>query len=112
MNQLVKIHSLLVKNSILLAIMLLFCCIPGSGFGQKLVCDYDRNHPTVENARVNFKSLKYKCAQQELQDLLEDETINLETRANAHVLMAAVYYALIKDDEEKKQKTIDQFKKA
>ena len=75
-------------------------------------CGYDRKSPSLIHARESFKSLNYVCAELELRDLLIQEDLNLMTKADAHVLMAAVYYAMFQDKDEKRAKTRDQFKEA
>jgi hypothetical protein len=72
-------------------------------------CDYDRNNPTLENARKNFLALNYGCAEQELNDLLKDSNLDTEEKADVHVLLAEVYYAKVRNSQEKKQKVMEQF---
>ena len=86
--------------------------LPVAARGQEAPCSYDRAHPTLSSARINFKSLNYHCAELEIQDFLKLSTPSLEDRADAHMLMAAVYYAQLKDDKEKKERVIEQFKAA
>jgi len=75
-------------------------------------CPYDQEAPSLEHARQTFKALNYNCAEMEINDLLKIDTLSLEDKANAHVLMAAVYYAKLKDSKEKRQKVVEQFAKA
>jgi len=79
---------------------------------ESINCPYDKEAPSLEHARLTFKSLNYNCAEMEINDLLKDESLSLEEKANAHVLMAAVYYAKLKDSKEKRSKVIEQFAKA
>jgi hypothetical protein len=69
-------------------------------------CAYNRNQPTLENARLLFKITDYRCAEMELKDLLASDSLGLQTRADAHVLLAAVYYAKLRDEEEKESKVM------
>ena len=55
-------------------------------------CEYPGNFPTVENARLVFRSADLECAKKELRDLLSREEISRETRADAHMLLASVYF--------------------
>jgi len=108
-----KNHDLV--RAVALAVLACFLntiLLPIAALGQEAPCSYDRAHPTLSSARINFKSLNYHCAELEIQDFLKLSTLSLEDRANAHVLMAAVYYAQLKDDKEKKERVIEQFKAA
>lgn len=75
-------------------------------------CPYNPEAPSLEHARQTFKALNYNCAELEINDLLKVDTLSLEEKANAHVLMAAVYYAKLKDTKEKRHMVIEQFAKA
>jgi hypothetical protein len=77
-----------------------------------ITCPYDSAAPTLDHARQTFKALNYNCAEMEINDLLKKEDLSLEEKANAHVLMAAVYYAKLKDSKEKQHKVIEQFAQA
>ena len=79
---------------------------------ESINCPYDKNAPTLDHARQTFKGLNYNCAELELDDLLKDGSLTLEEKADAHVLMAAVYYAKLKDTKEKRSKVIEQFAQA
>lgn len=81
----------------------------GSARAQSQPCEYDRNAPSLDHARLYFKSLNYKCAEQELLDLLQSGATSLKGKADAHVLLAAVYYAMEKDSTEKRSKVLEQF---
>ncbi|UCD62550.1 MAG: hypothetical protein JSW34_07210 [Candidatus Zixiibacteriota bacterium] len=72
-------------------------------------CPFDKDNPSIENARYNFKITNYDCAEVELKTLLADENLDLQIKADAHVLLAAVYYAKIRDDEQKQDLVIEQF---
>jgi hypothetical protein len=105
-----KRRNLLQTTSVILLFVYLHSVIlPGLVFGQPAECDYDRNNPSLENARKNFLALNYVCAEQEINDFLALEGISIEERADAHVLLAEVYYARGRDVSEKKEKVIAQF---
>jgi hypothetical protein len=76
---------------------------------EAIDCPYDKDAPSLEHARQTFKGLNYNCAEMEINDVLKDESLTLEEKADAHVLMAAVYYAKLKDSKEKRNKVIEQF---
>lgn len=86
--------------------------LPAAARGQTPECPYDRTKPSLDNARISFKSLDYHCAEQEIMDYLNLSDLTIEQRADAHVLLAAVYYAKSKNDSEKKKLVINQFKEA
>jgi hypothetical protein len=83
--------------------------LPGLVKAQEPECTYNREKPTLENARLLFKITDYRCAEQELQDLLKSDSLDLKTKADAHVLLAAVYYAQLHDQEEKESKVLAEF---
>jgi len=92
---------------------LIVVILPIGALGQAAInCPYDKESPDLEHARQTFKALNYSCAELELNDLLAKPGLSLEEKADAHVLMAAVYYAKLKDSKEKKSKVIEQFAKA
>lgn len=90
---------------------ILMLILPNAVWAQA-PCTYDRKAPSVDNARMNFKALNYKCAEQELVDYLKQDNLTLEQKSNAHILLATVYYAMLKDDSEKRDKVMEQFKSA
>jgi hypothetical protein len=75
-------------------------------------CGYDRQNPTLESARRSFQFFEFKCAEQEIQDVLKSEGLSLEEKANAHVLLAAVYFEMLQDDTRRRERIIEQFKEA
>jgi hypothetical protein len=83
--------------------------LPGIVQAQTADCPFDKENPTIANARYNFKITNYDCAELELKTLLANETLELETKADAHVLLASVYYAKVRDNEQKREMVIGQF---
>ena len=75
--------------------------LPQMAEAQTTDCPFDKDNPTIDNARYNFKVTNYDCAELELQALLADPNLELQAKADAHVLLASVYYAKIRNDEEK-----------
>jgi hypothetical protein len=45
--------------------------LPAAAWGQAPECPYDRTKPSLDNARISFKSLDYHCAEQEIMDYLD-----------------------------------------
>ncbi len=96
----------------LLACFIHLAVLPTMSQAQAPDCQYDRTKPSLDSARIAFKSLNYKCAEQEIQDALGQGTLSIEEKADAHVLLAAVYYAMLKNDSQKRNRVIEQFKAA
>ena len=59
----------------LLLAFLQFQFSPIPVMAEETECDYDRNNPSLDNARKNFLALNYDCAEQELNDLLAKGTL-------------------------------------
>ncbi|MCP4704700.1 MAG: hypothetical protein GY865_08830 [candidate division Zixibacteria bacterium] len=92
---------------------LIVAVLPLGALAQGAInCPYDKESPSLEHARQTFKGLNYNCAELEINDVLLDESLTLKEKADAHVLMAAVYYAKLKDVKEKRNKVIEQFAQA
>jgi hypothetical protein len=94
------------------AAVMLAALLPVMASAQVPVCTYDKKAPSLESARYSLKMTDYVCAELEINDLLALDTLSLESRADAHVLLAAVYYAKLKKDSEKRRKALEQFKAA
>lgn len=105
-----------VKTSPLVVLALLVCSlifllsVPLSA--QDVGCNYDRTAPSMESARLNFKSLNYRCAELELLDRLRMSSMSIQEKADVYVLLAAVYYAMNSDTDERRDKVLEQFKAA
>ncbi|HUV31416.1 MAG TPA: hypothetical protein VMY05_10045 [Acidobacteriota bacterium] len=72
-------------------------------------CVYDKTKPSLDHARTNFKITNYDCAEMELKDLLAVDTLALQDKADAHILLAAVYYAKVRGDKEKRNRVMKEF---
>lgn len=83
--------------------------LPNMAFGQESDCSFDRDNPTLASARKSFLALNYICAEEELNLILKSEALTTEEKADAHVLLAEVYYAKVRNDKEKHDKVITQF---
>lgn len=83
--------------------------LPQTAPAQTPECTYDKQNPSIENARYNFRITNYDCAELELNDLLAIDTVSLQTKADAHILLAAVYYAKVRNDDEKRSRVVEQF---
>ena len=83
---------------ILLLISMWVAINPCFLIAQTAECKYPGGLPTVENARLSFRSADLVCAKKELKDILTREGISRKTRADAHMLLASVYYIEETDD--------------
>jgi hypothetical protein len=105
-------HMFQATTTVILVCFMQMLALPTASLAQAPDCPYDRANPSLEHARISFKSLNYECAEQEIQDFLKLEKLTIQERADAHVLMAAVYYAKLEGDKEKRGQVVEQFKKA
>lgn len=106
-NRLIRAMALVVLCSFAVTTFL-----PVTLFAQAPDCPYDRAKPNLDHARISFKSLNYRCAEQEIEDLLKAPNLSIQDKADAHILMAAVYYAMLKDSTDKRARILEQFKAA
>ncbi len=97
---------------VVLTALLQSLLLPGISSAQSSGCDFDPEKPSIDHARTSFKMLNYRCAEEELNILLAMSTVDIEDKANAHVLLASVYYAMLKDNDEKRDRVMDEFVKA
>ncbi len=105
-----SIPQALILVALGLLVGLQFSFFAASLSAQDEGCNYDRTNPSLDNARLNFKSLNYRCAELELLDRLRNSDITLQEKADTYVLLAAVYYAMLGDnDSERREKVVEQF---
>ncbi|MBD3299388.1 MAG: hypothetical protein GF341_12075 [candidate division Zixibacteria bacterium] len=83
-----------------------------TGLAQTVDCSFDEANPSIDNARTSFQIFDFQCAEAELQAVLQQESLSVEEKANAHMLLAAVYYEMFQDESERRAKILDQFKEA
>lgn len=102
-------QSLFAAVRIIPAVLIMLLFLPLAIRAQIPNCVYDQNAPSAERARANFLALNYDCAEAELIDLLRIDTLDLQQKADAHVLLAQVFYAKVKGDEEKHNMVLEQF---
>lgn len=86
--------------------------ILSAGTSTMAQCSFDKAAPSLENARTMFKMTNYKCAEEELSALLKSDSLDYRTRADGHMLLAQVYWAMIRNDSDKKEKVLAEFVKA
>ncbi len=92
-----------------LAVFVQSLVLPALVQAQTAPCTFNKEKPSLVNARLNFRITNYACAEEELQALLAIDTLNLQTKADAHVLLAAVYYAKLRNSAEKRDRVMEQF---
>jgi hypothetical protein len=85
---------------------------PSDSSAQMPQCGYDRAVPSLDHARFSFRTANYVCAELELRDLLSIDTLDLKQKADAHVLLAAVYYAMLSGKNQQRDKALEQFSAA
>lgn len=85
---------------------------PSDSSAQMPQCGYDRVAPSLDHARFSFRTANYVCAELELRDLLSIDTVDLKQKADAHVLLAAVYYAMLAGKNQQRDKALEQFSAA
>lgn len=91
-------------------VLALMCFAPACA--QDTGCNYDRTAPSLDNARLNFKSLNYRCAELELLERLRVSSLSMKEKADTYVLLAAVYYAMMSNEQERREKVVEQFSAA
>jgi hypothetical protein len=92
-----------------LAVFVQSLVLPALVQAQTAPCTFNKEKPSLDNARLNFRITNYACAEEELQALLAIDTLNLQSKADAHVLLAAVFYAKVRNSEEKRNRVMEQF---
>jgi len=75
-------------------------------------CSYDTSNPSIGSARTSFQIFDFECAEKELLDVLKKKDLGMEDRANAHMLLAAVYYEMFQGETHRRQKILEQFEEA
>ena len=102
--------SLRLVPALLLSVLALMLSVPANA--QDTGCNYDRTAPSLDNARLNFKSLNYRCAELELLERLRVSSLTMKEKADTYVLLAAVYYAMMSNEQERREKVVEQFSAA
>jgi hypothetical protein len=99
------------KQSIRVVIYTVVCVVSSLGVlsADEVSCDFNADNPRVLHAKMFFTGGQYACAEQELSALLERQDINRHAAADAHMLLAAVYFQTIQDRNTRRQKAREQF---
>ncbi len=99
------------KQSIRVVIYAVVCVMISLGIlsADEVSCDFNADNPRVLHAKMYFTGGQYACAEQELIALLERPDINRHAAADAHMLLAAVYFQTTDAEGARRQKTREQF---
>ncbi len=99
------------KQSIRVVIYAIVCVAVSLGVlsADEVSCDFNSENPRVLHAKMFFTGGQYACAEEELKALLDKPDINQHTAADAHMLLAAVYFQTIDGGNARRQKTREQF---
>ena len=90
--------------------MFLAGVVPVHLTAQEVTCESDSRPPTIGSARASLSALNYPCAEKELVRFLAMETVTLEQKADAHLLLGTIYYLmLVSDTEQRRQRAKQQF---
>ncbi|MEA2030807.1 MAG: hypothetical protein U9N55_04340 [candidate division Zixibacteria bacterium] len=101
------------RISVFVLILLLFLGLAGNTLSQEVNCDFDRQYPSVENARdaVNLRS-DWLCAQAELQYILDFTKPSPSVQADAHILLGIVYFNIQPDSASRYKLAKQEFEEA
>jgi hypothetical protein len=72
-------------------------------------CDYDRSHPSLNSASGFMEELNWACARAELNDLLANTATSEHDKADAHVMLAIIYYRTIKEYAARSDSVLTEF---
>ncbi len=59
---------------------------------QDSECTYSETTPSIQSARTTFRAAGLNCAEKELNELLALQNISRQEKADAHLLLASVYF--------------------
>ncbi len=87
-------HEMIRRPTVCLVLMSFFLAVAGPAplSSQEAPCVYNRQSPSLANARNTLNTLDYRCAENEIADYLTLPSISAKNRADAHFLLGYVYY--------------------
>ena len=96
-----------------LVMTMYFCAFawPGHVAAQTPECGYDRSAPSLASARASFQEFDFACAERELGDLLKVPKLAVGIQADAHALLAAIYFQTLPDNQNRREKVIEEFRR-
>lgn len=77
---------------------------PGLLVAREPICEYLSGQPALENARRIYRLAGLECAELELKELLAPAGVSRKTRADAHLLLASIYFVDEADDTSRRTK--------
>lgn len=84
---------------------------PDWALAQTPECAYDRKSPSLAHARSSFQEFDFVCAEREVNDLLKLSSLDAGTQADAHALLAAIYFQSLPDNQNRREKVIESFRR-
>lgn len=84
---------------------------PDGALAQTAECNYDRKAPSLKSARGSFQEFDFACAERELTDLLKAPNLDAGVQADAHALLAAIYFQTLPDNKSRREKVIEEFRR-
>ncbi len=84
---------------------------PDRAVAQSTDCPYDRKAPSLAHARASFQEFDFFCAEREVNDLLKLTSLDTGTKADAHALLAAIYFQSLPDNQNRREKVIEEFRR-
>lgn len=84
---------------------------PDCVLAQTVECNYDRKAPSLKSARGSFQEFDFACAERELTDLLKAPNLDAGVQADAHALLAAIYFQTLPDNKSRREKVIEEFRR-
>lgn len=85
--------------------------MPSGLMAQTSDCPYDRKSPSLSHARASFQEFDFACAEREVNDLLKVSSLDAGTKADAHALLAAIYFQSLPDNQNRREKVIEEFRR-
>ncbi len=95
----------------LIASLLCATVWPDCALAQTVECNYDRKAPSLKSARGSFQEFDFACAERELTDLLKSPNLDAGVQADAHALLAAIYFQTLPDNKSRREKVIEEFRR-
>ncbi len=76
---------------------------------QVVECRFDKNSPSIENAKKSWDWLDDKCAKEELRAFLAIDTVTQNNKAEAHILLGTILYMGAQNIDSVKKDVLDEF---
>jgi len=93
-------------------VVLYFSSSPNLCFSADSGCRFDRENPSIDNARQAYRMFDDICAIEELQVFINSSGHTREAYADAYILLATIHYYSLTDDKEKNETVGNEFLEA